>query len=456
MSQTKELKAKIGLFYFKKIFFFAVPLMLTGILQSFYNAADLIVVGKFDGELALAAVGSTASLTHLILGVFLGLSVGAGVCVAHAVGARQDEEVQKVVHTSVLLALILGVIVAALGFVLAPQLLLLMDTPEDVLGRASLYVRIIFLGAPASILYNYCAAMLRASGDSKRPLYFLTVAGIVNVVFNVILVAVFHLGVAGVAIATIFSQIVSAVLIMIHLCRTKSALHFSFSKLRIHKDKLKKLLIIGVPSGIQGSLFSLSNVILQSSINSFGPVAMAGNTAASNIADFFYTAYHSFYDCALTFVGQSVGAGQFKRIKKIIGALLLNIAMFSVVLTAIAVIFQNTLLGFYLPDGSTALDAAHLRYSIVVIPHFICAFMDVSSGTLRGMGRSISSTVISLLCACLFRIVWIATVFKYFITLECIYITYPISWALTAVITFAFVAAALKKEIRKKQRLVLN
>ncbi len=453
MSNTKQLKPRIGLLYFKKIFFFAIPLMLTGILQSLYNAADLIIVGRFDGELALAAVGSTSSLTNLILGVFMGLAVGAGVCVAHAIGAKQDEEVQKTVHTSVLLALILGVLVAILGFIFAPRLLILMDTPADVLERASLYIRIIFLGAPASILYNYCAAMLRASGDSKRPLAFLTIAGIINVIFNVVLVAIFHLGVAGVAIATIFSQLVSATLIIIHLMRHGGALKLSPRKLKIHSSKLKKLLIIGIPSGIQGSLISFSNVIIQSSINGFGPIAMAGNTAAGNIGDFYYTAYHAFYDCALTFVGQSVGAGQFKRIKKILGALSVNILLFSVVLTSVAVIFKSFFLGLYLPDGSDAWSTASMRYNIIVILHFLCAFMDVASGALRGMGRSISSAVISLVCICLLRVVWIATVFKYFPSLECIYITYPITWILTAAISFVFVFVAIKKELRKKSQI---
>ncbi len=454
MSEEKGVKAKIGLMYFKKIFFFAVPLMLTGVLQSFYNAADLIVVGRFDGETALAAVGSTGSLTNLILGLFMGLSVGAGVCVAHSIGAKQDKDVQKILHTSVLVSLILGVFVAVVGYIFAPQLLHLMATPDDVINQASLYIRIIFIGAPASILYNYCAAMLRASGDSKRPLIFLTISGIVNVVFNIVLVAGFRVGVAGVAIATIFSQLVSAVLIVLHLTRIKGALHLSFRKLKIHKEKLGKILLIGIPSGVQGTLFSLSNVIVQSSINSFGSTVVAGSSASSNIEAFYYSAYHAFYDCALTFVGQSVGARKFKRIKKIMVASIINVLLAAVVLNIIGLVFKDVLIGFYLPNNQEGAAAALKRYMIIVPTHFLCGFMEIGSGTLRGMGRSVSSAVISLMGACLFRIVWIFTVFKIFSTPECIYITYPITWILTAVISFVFVYFAVKKSIKMKNAML--
>ncbi len=443
--ENTEVRARMGLMYFKKIFFFAVPLIATGVLQSLYNAADLVVVGRFEGELALAAVGSTGSLTNLILGLFMGLSVGAGVCVAHCIGAKQDEDVGKVLHTSVLVSIILGVLVAAIGFVLAPQLLHLMDTPDDVINAASLYVRIIFLGAPASILYNYCAAMLRASGDSKNPLVFLTISGLVNVVLNVILVAFCHLGVAGVAIATSFSQLVSALLVIRHLVKQNGALHLSLSKLRIHKDKLKKILIIGIPSGIQGSLFSFSNVMVQSSINSFGSTVMAGSSAASNIEAFYYAASHAFYDCALTFVGQSVGARKYKRIKKIVFASILNAMLVSAVLVVVGILFKNTIIGFYIPNNLDAVAAASERFIITALFQFLCAFMEIASGTLRGMGRSITSAVISLVFACLFRIVWLETAFRLFTTPVCIYVTYPLSWALTSIVGFIFIYFAVRK-----------
>ncbi len=448
MSDTRTVKARMGLMYFKKIFFFAVPLMLTGILQSFYNAADLIVVGRFDGELALAAVGSTGSLTNLILGLFMGLSVGAGVCVAHGIGAKQDKDVQNVLHTAVLVSVILGLLVAVLGYIFAPEFLRMMDTPEDVIDRASLYIRIVFIGSPASILYNYCAAMLRASGDSKHPLIFLSISGIINVILNVILVACLDMGVAGVAIATVLSQIVSAVLILVHFFRLKGVLHLSFKKLKIHKDKLGKILLIGIPSGVQGCLFSFSNVIVQSSINSLGSTVVAGSSASANIEGFYYSAFHAFYDCALTFVGQSVGAKKFKRIKKIVFASVLNVLLVAAVLAVVALVFKDTMIGFYLPDNPEAASAASERFMLTVMFQFICGFMEIGSGTLRGMGRSISSAIISLVFACLLRVIWIYTVFAFFHTPMCIYITYPISWTLTALVNLIFAFVAVKKDIK--------
>ena len=437
-----------GQSYFKKILLFSLPLMLTGVLQTLYNAADLIVVGRFEGEVALAAVGSTGSLTNLILGLFMGLSVGAGVCVAHGIGAKQDEDVRRTLHTSILVAFILGVVVGIIGFFLAPQLLHLMGTPDDVIDSASLYIRIIFIGTPASIVYNYAASMLRASGDSKRPLIFLTVSGLANVALNLLLVAVFKIGVSGVAIGTIVSQLISAALILLYMRRIDGPLHLSFRKLRIHKDKLKKILLIGIPSGVQGTLFSLSNVILQSSINSFGSVVVAGSAAAANVEAFYYIAYHAFYDGALTFVGQSVGAKRFGEIKKIVRSSIICVLLVAVVLITVGVVFGDALLGLYIPDGSDALAAASQRFMMLMFPYFLCGFMEIVSGTLRGMGRSISSAVISLIFACALRIVWIATVFRAFPTPECIYITYPISWILTTAVGMVLVVVAIKKEIR--------
>ena len=447
MSKESGVLAENGKSYFKKILFFAIPLMLTGVLQTLYNAADLVVVGRFEGELALAAVGSTGSLTNLILGLFMGLSVGAGVCVAHSIGAKQDKDVSEILHTSVLIAIIFGVVVGVIGFFLAPELLKLMDTPENVIDKASLYVRIIFIGAPGSILYNYCAAMLRASGDSKRPLLFLTVSGLINVGLNVFLVAVLHMGVAGVAVATIASQAVSAIMAILYLRKNKGPLHFSFRKLRIHKDKMKKILIIGIPSGVQGTLFSLSNVIIQSSVNSFGSTVVAGNSASANAEGFFYVVYHAFYDCALTFVGQSAGAKKYGDIKKIVIYSMLNVLIFAVILTTLGVVFKDFILGLYLPDNPEAMASASLRYNMIVIPYSLCGLMEIASGALRGLKRSMSSAVISLIFACLLRVVWIATIFKLYPTPECIYITYPISWVLTAAVLLIFVVQAVKKEI---------
>ncbi len=435
--------------YLKRILLFALPLMLTGVLQTLYNAVDLMVVGRFEGEVALAAVGSTGSLTNLILGLFMGLSVGAGVCVAHGIGAGDHEDVQKSLHTSILIALLLGAFVSVIGFFLAPQLLTLMGTPDDVIEDASLYIRIIFIGAPASILYNYVAAMLRASGDSKRPLLFLTVAGIINVLLNLLLVVVFRIGVAGVAIGTIASQAVSAIMALLHLMRTKGPLHLSFRKLSIDKSKLKKVLHIGIPSGVQGTLFSLSNVILQSSINSFGSVVIAGSAAAANVEGIYYVIYRSFYDGTLTFVGQSVGAKKFGDIKRIVGAAIIGTLLTGTVMSTTGLLFGEYMLKLYIPDNQEVLAAASVRFNMLIIPYFLCGIMDIMSGTLRGMGKSISSAIISLIFACGFRIVWISTVFKVFTTPRAIYITYPLSWILTAAVGAIFVIITVKKEKRK-------
>lgn len=440
-----------GKSYFKKILIFSLPLMLTGVLQSFYNAADLIVVGRFESDMALAAVGSTGSLTNLILGLFMGLSVGAGVTVAHAVGAGKRLDVQRTLHTAICIALILGAVVGAIGFVLAPQLLRLMDSPEEIIGMSALYVRIIFLGAPASIVYNYAAAMLRATGDSKHPLVFLAVSGLVNVICNLILVVPFGLGVIGVGVATILSQYVSAVMIIVHLSRQKGALRFSFKRLRIHKDKVGKILMIGIPSGVQGTLFSFSNVILQSSINSLGPAVVAGSAASSNIESFYYVAYHAFYDAALTFVGQCVGAKRYKDIKKIVLWSMLIVLIFAVVLITVGLLLRDVLIGMYITDNPAAFDIARARYAMLVIPYFLCGFMEIGSGTLRGMGRSVTSAVISLIFACLFRVIWIAVVFRLVPIPEMIYITYPISWILTTAVTMLFVTVSVKKEQREEK-----
>lgn len=424
--------------------------MLTGVLQTLYNAVDLMVIGRFEGELALAAVGSTGSLTNLILGLFMGLSVGAGVCVAHGIGAKDDEDVQKAVHTSILVALVLGAFVSIIGFFLAPELLKLMDTPDDVIDAASLYIRIIFIGAPASIMYNYVAAMLRASGDSKRPLLFLTVAGITNVLLNLLLVVVFRIGVAGVAIGTIVSQMVSAVLAILYLIRLDGPLHLSFRKLSIDKSKLKKVLHIGIPSGIQGTLFSLSNVILQSSINSFGSTVIAGSSATSNVEGIYYVIYRSFYDGTLTFVGQSVGARKYGDIKRIVMSSIIGVLITASVMSPLGFFFGEYMLKLYIPDNQEVLEAALVRFGILILPYFMCGIMDIMTGTLRGMGKSISSAIISLIFACGFRILWISTVFKIFTTPRAIYITYPLSWILTASVGAIFVIITVKKEKRKQ------
>ena len=434
--------------FLKKIIKFAIPLIFTGLLQSLYNAADLIVVGQFEGDIALAAVGSTNSLTNLVVGLFMGLSAGAGVSVAHYLGAKREKEVSGVLHTSILLSLILGVIISAVGFIFAPQMLHLMGNPEDVIEYSILYIRIIFIGMPASMLYNYAAAMVRSTGDTKNPLIFLSVSGVVNVILNLILVIFFHMGVAGVAIGTIVAQYLSAVMIMVHLSRLDGCLRFSVKKLKITPRKLKKILYIGIPSGLQGSLFSLSNVLIQSSINSFGSATMSGSAASGNLEGFLYVALNAFYHASLNFVGQNVGAKKFYNVKKVVGCSVATVVVIGVVLQALALTFSRQLIGLY-AEGEEAIHQGVVKMFMVMSLYFLCGIMEIFSGALRGMGRSMTSMLISLSGACLFRIVWIETVFKLVSTPECIYLSYPISWALTATCSMIFLIIAVKKETRK-------
>lgn len=438
----------------KNIIFFSIPLILTGLLQTFYNAADLMVVGFFDGETALAAVGNTGSINNLVVGLFMGLSVGAGVCVAHDVGANRRDSITKVVHTSILVALILGVAVSVFGVLFAPKLLALMDTPENVISLSTLYIRIVFCGIPFSMVYNYSAAMLRSTGDTKHPLIFLSIAGLVNVVTNVVLVAIFKLGVAGVAIATLLSQALSCAMIVIFLIRIDGALKFSPRMLRIYPDKLKKILTIGIPSGLQGTLFSLSNVIIQSSVNSFGSTIMAANSAASNLEQFVYISMNAQYHSSLTFIGQSVGAGRYDRIKKILGYCCIVVSTTGILIGALIIILRYPLLNLYAPNQPDVAAAAVKRLFIILPTYWLCGTMEVLCGGLRSMGKSFLAMVISLMGACAFRILWVKTVFASVGTIESLYISYPASWLLTTLCHMVFCMILIRRFMKiKKQSL---
>ena len=430
VKKRKEINMTEGPF-FRKIVVFVIPLILTGLLQSLYNAADLAVVGMFRGELALAAVGSTGSLTNLIVGLFMGLSVGAGVVVAHQLGALKYKRVSKVVHSAVLLAGILGVAVAILGIVLARPLLRMMDTPDTVIDASTLYIRIIFCGVPASMVYNYCAAMVRSTGDTKHPLLFLSVSGIVNVALNFFMVVVLGFGVEGVAIATILSQYLSAAMILIFMARSDSCIRFSVRQLRFHWPSIKQMLYIGIPSGIQSSLFSLSNVMIQSGINSFGDVIMAGNSAASNLEGFVYIAMNSVYHAALTFTGQNVGAKKYKNIKRITLYCLICAVILGLGTGGIVLLFRRFFVNLYAPGNEVVMQYAIKRLFAILPVYFLCGMMEVLSGVLRGMGKSVTTMVVSLMGACVFRILWVKLIY-YFVPRDIfyIYLSYPISWLL--------------------------
>ena len=419
----------------KNVVLFAWPLILTGILQLLFNAADMIVVGQYSGAQApqaLAAVGSTSALINLLVNVFMGMSVGASVVVAQRWGAGDQPAVGRAVHTAITLAIYSSFVVGAIGVIFAKPLLRMMGNPDDVIDLAALYMRIYFLGMSANLLYNFGAAVLRAVGDTRRPMYYLTIAGVVNVLLNLLLVIVFHMSVAGVAIATVVSQTISAVLVLLCLRRTHSAIHLDFRRLRIHIPELKAIVRIGLPAGLQGSLFSISNVLIQSSVNSFGSIAMAGNTAASNLEGFVYTSMNSIHQADLTFASQNYGAGKPDRVRKIMWVCLGTVAVIGLGMGLVFRLFGSTLLSFYNSDPQV-IEYGLMRMSIILPTYFICGMMDTMVGQLRGVGSSILPMIVSLTGACVLRIVWIYTIFAQpqWHTLTVLYISYPISWAVT-------------------------
>lgn len=425
---------------------FIVPLICTGMLQLLYNAVDVIVVGRFAGTTALSAVGSTGSLTNLIINVFIGLSVGINVVTAMYYGKKDDDNMQKTIHTAISLGIIGGLILAVFSFLAAPGLLRLMSTPDDVIDQAILYMRIIFIGMPFNLVYNFSAAILRAVGDTKRPLRYLGISGIVNVILNLIFVIIFHMDVAGVALATIIAQCMSMILITRCLMKSEGALQLSIKKLCIHKEQAIRIIKIGVPSGIQSSCFSLSNVLLQSSINGFGSIAMAGNAASSSLEGFLYVTTNSVQQSAITFVGQNRGAKKHDRVRKN-----LFYASGLVVLIALTVatffnVFNTELIGLYTSDVD-AIAIGIQRLGMYSTFYFFFGLMDVTSGMLRGMGYSMGPMVISLLGVCGFRIVWIFGVFAAFPSLQVLYYSYPISWILTWSILIIYYRIVTRKEL---------
>lgn len=413
-----------------QVLVFALPIMLSGILQLLFNAADTIVVGRFAGNEALAAVGSVGSLNNMIISLFIGLSVGANVLVARYTGSRNDRAVSDTVHTSVLLSLAGGVLLMIIGVALARPLLELMGSPEDVIDLAVLYVRIIFLGMPVQMLYNFCAAILRAVGDTQRPLYYLTIAGVVNALLNLVFVILFHLSVAGVALATIISQAISALLVTRALLNMEGPTRLFLNRLRIHPGKLREIIRIGLPAGIQSSVFSLSNVVIQSSVNSFGSVVIAGNAASSNVGNFVYQAMNTFQQAITCFAGQNIGARKPRRIVSAMKVCMFWAVSFGLVLGMLSCVFGTQLLSLFSADPAV-IAAGMERQIIVCAPYFLCGMMDVMTGALRGIGYSLLPMIVSILGACAFRLFWVFTVFAAYPTLPCLMLSYPVSWLLT-------------------------
>lgn len=431
------------------IIFYTIPIILTGLLQLLFNAADLIVVGRFCGSVSIAAVSATGTITNLIVNMFMGLSVGAGVSVAHGLGGNRSEEVRKTVHTALPTAFVGGVILTVIGVVFAKDFLVLMKTPESVLPLSTTYMQIYFGGIIFSMIYNFSASILRAAGDTKSPLLFLTIAGVVNVMLNLVFVTVFHMNVAGVALATTISQAVAAVLVVIALTKRTDACKLYLGKLRFYKAPLLKMIRIGLPAGIQGSLFSISNVIIQSSINSFGSEALiSGTGAASNLEGFVYVTMNSFCQTSLNYTGQNAGAHQYERVKKAFGINLMYVASIGIFLSTIIYTFGRQLLSIYIVDSQEAISYGIIRFNYVCLPYFLCGLMEVSTGALRGLGASFIPMCISVLGICGIRIGWIYTIFQVpqYHTPNCLYLSYSITW----IITFLAQTIALFIIYRKK------
>ena len=418
---------------FSKILLFAIPLMISSILQLLFNAADMVVVGRFAGSTALAAVGANASLINLLTNLFIGFSVGANVLVARFYGAGKEQDISETVHSAVVLSLVSGLGLMVFGMAVAPRILVVMGTPGDVLSQAVLYIRIYFAGMPVILLYNFGSSILRAVGDTRRPLYYLSGAGVINVVLNLIFVIGFHLGVAGVALATVISQVISAGLVFRCLTRMKGGCRVEWQKMRMKKEKVMQIVRIGLPAGLQGTVFSLSNVLIQSSVNSFGSVAMAGNTAAQNIEGFIYMSMNACHQTALSFTSQNFGAGNYRRIGKVLMECLAMVTVVGLVVGWSAYLCGGRLLGIYSSDPKV-IEVGLLRLSVICTAYCLCGIMDVMVGELRGLGYAVLPMIVSLLGACGFRILWIFTVFQSHRSLWVLYISYPVSWVLTGAV----------------------
>lgn len=453
-SRTREIDMTSGKI-FPSIIKFSVPLMATGILQLLFSTADMIVVGTFVGMTELAAVGSTGSLVALIVNFFIGLSMGAGIAMSNAFGAGKAEEGSKILHTSVPLAIISGILVTVVGVIFCEPLLRLMDTPVECLPHAEEYLTIYFCGAVFNLLYNFGAAVLRSTGDTVRPLIFLACAGVLNVIVNIISVIVFNMGVAGVAYATIASQAVSCVLVIIALAKNKGFVKLSFKNIKVDGKTLKRILKLGVPSGLQNSLFSLSNVIIQKTVNSYGKVYVAGNTAARELEGFVYTMMNSVANASVTAVGQNYGANNFERIKKSVIQCVFVAAIAGLIGGSVVLLLHGPLTGLYIESDDAAVKELAQKVAmdrlLLIIPTYIfCGMMDVMNCSMRGIGSSVLPMVIVLVGTCVFRIAWIYCIYPFYSSYFCIILSYPVSWVLTfvsGVIAFRIVYKRKKDEM---------
>ena len=432
----------------KSMIRYTIPIILTSWLQLLFNAADLVVVGQANGSDSLAAVGATGAITNLIVNLFMGLSVGAGVTMAHCLGSNDDEAVSRTVHTAIPAAAISGLFLTVVGVCCSRVFLIWMGTPENILPLSTLYMQIYFGGMVFNMVYNFAASILRAAGDTQSPLKFLTIAGVVNVVLNLIFVHAFHMNVEGVALATVISQAVSAVLVVRELMIRNDACRLEWKKMHIYKPQLLRMVRIGLPAGIQGSMFSISNVMIQSSVNSFGNVVMSGNTAAGNIEGFVYTAMNAFHQTAVNYTGQNVGARQYDRVKRILWTSLASVGVTGLGLGLLMYALGPQLLRIYITDAPEAIGYGLIRMKYICAVYFLCGLMDVTTGSLRGLGVSLAPMIISVLGVCGIRLLWIYTVFAVYHTPDCLYLSYAVSWIATFLAQFVAFWWAYRKHTK--------
>lgn len=433
-----------------KMLLFSIPLMCSSLLQLLFNAVDVIVVGRFAGDTALAAVGSNTALINLLTNFFMGLSIGANVLVARYYAAKQEEDLSETVHTAMLLSVISGLILTVIGCFGARTILTMMQSPKEVIDLATLYLRIYFLGMTSTMIYNFGSAILRAIGDTQRPLYYLSISGVLNLILNLIFVIVFQMGVAGVAIATVISQTLSAALVVRCMLKEEGGIRLELKKLHIYKRKFIQIIKIGLPASFQGVVFSISNVIIQSSVNTFGAITVAGNSAAANIEGFVWVAMNAFHQAAITFTSQNVGAGKDERVNKILYVAQGCVFVVGLVLGNLAVFFGKPLLGLY-TTSAEVMTAGMYRLNVVSRTYALCGMMDVMVGSLRGLGYSVMPMLVSMIGACGTRLFWIFTFFRLpeFHNVTSLYMTYPVSWVLT-LITHIICFIIIRKKMKHK------
>lgn len=434
----------------KGIILYTVPIILTNILQLLFNAVDMVVVGGFCGSLSLAAVGATGSLTALCLSIFSGLSMGVGVSVAHGIGTNDKKTIHEAIHTAIPVAIIGSVLISLIAVIFANDMLLLMGTPTEVIGLSTIYMRICFGGIIFQLVLNFSAAILRAFGDTRTPLIALTIGGVVNVVLNIIFVTVFHMDVAGVALATVISQALSMLIVLGVLIKRNDEFKLNLRAMKIYKVPLRKIMRIGIPSGLQGCIFNFSNVIIQSSVNSFGATVMSGNAAAGGIENFVYMTMNSFSQTSMNFVGQNNSAHKNKRVRKTVLYCILTEVTVAITMSTIIYLFRDFFLGMFVTDSQDAIDWAVVRLQYICLPYFMCGIMEILTGALRGMGSAVVPMLISIIGVCGFRIGWIFSVFQMpqYHTLPWLYFSYPFSWTFTiAALLFAFIIIAKRNRL---------